>query len=687
MNASGTERTWRTLRGPPEETARRARELLEGVDPGAVAWIGDETGRLEGCTTVDLGEEDVLLGRTFAAVVLDCHDEFDADALGRSHGLVRGGGVFLFRLPPRGERPERLREGLAVHPHATSEIGARLWSRFVERLEGTTPPRERLVLGSSPDFSGTDQQSEVARRIRRRLDADERATVVLVADRGRGKSSALGMALRNRGAGTDPPEVAVTARHPQSTREIFRFADRTDEIDRRGPLRYVPPAELLKRTESPDAVVVDEAAQLPVPVLKRIADGYPDTDLVFATTTHGYEGTGRGFTVRFLDWLRDSERSPAPLELAEPIRWAAGDPFEALVFDVLLLDAEPAVLGAESVPPADRLEHIRPSSEELAADERLLRQIFGLLVRAHYRTRPRDLRVLLDAPNLAVHALLDGDDVCAATWIAREGALPHDICEPMYRGDRRIRGHALPEILSTKLGRRRAPKLEMIRSVRTAVHPDLRRRGFGSRLIREVHRCYDPDLFGTVFSASPGVVDFRRAVGHEIVALGASRGRRSGQPSVTMMRPASDRANRLFRQLREEFARRLPLQLELADAADSLPIDDELRRRLRAGLPEVGPPSNQRLDAHLAHYAFGPRTYDSAAYSVDRFVRRHTASLDLLESDERALLESRVLERRGWSETADAAELESVRAAMRALRRAVRNLVRRIRPELEPDWT
>lgn len=690
MDASSAHRTWTTLRGTREETARDALEMLEGVDPSEVAWIGDRRSELpEAMTRVEPRRTSNLLGATFAAAVVDIHGDFDPDVLGQVHGLVRGGGLLVFRLPPRNEEPERLREGRAAHPYGASDVGTHTWERFVDQLVEAEPPTDPPEGIPPASYEGTDEQADAIRTLRASMRAAEPARVALVADRGRGKSSAVGMALRPRieeeekeeAAG---PGVAVTARRPGASAELFQSAGASSDPPRTGRFRYMRPPALLATDESFDTVVVDEAAQLPVPVLQRIVEAHASADLIFATTTHGYEGTGRGFAVRFLDWLEDRSQPVETIELEGPIRWAAGDPLEAAVFDTLLLDAEPAALEPGRRPEVDDVEHVRFDASTLAADERRLREVFGLLVRAHYRTRPSDLQKMLDAPNLAVHALCADETVVAATWVAEEGCLPPSICDELFEGQRRILGHALPEIFASKLGLHDAPGLEVIRSVRTAVHPELQRRGFGSRLIREVHDAYDPDLFGTVFSASPGVVDFRRHVGHEVIRLGSGRGRRTGQPSVAMMRPETDRARDLFRRLRRWFARKLPIQLELLEAGDPLPVDSALRERLRAGLPDPGPPPEEALHHHVAHYAFGPRTCDSAAYALDRFVRDHASALEELDPAHRSLIRARILERRGWSATAEAADFETVRAAMRAMRRAVRALVERVDADLEP---
>ena len=85
--------------------------------------------------------------------------------------------------------------------------------------------------------------------------------------------------------------------------------------------------------------MVDEAAALPVPLLKRLLLHAPR--IVFSTTVQGYEGTGRGFTLRFSHILNQHRPQWRKVLLAQPIRWADGCPVEAWLARTLLLN-EPA---------------------------------------------------------------------------------------------------------------------------------------------------------------------------------------------------------------------------------------------------------------------------------------------------------------------------------------------------------
>lgn len=84
----------------------------------------------------------------------------------------------------------------------------------------------------------------------------------------------------------------------------------------------VTPYMLMKR-ENADVVAVDEAAAVPLPILYDVHKRFDR--MVFATTIHGYEGAGRGFSIRFLKYLRESKDTEVYLyEMEEPIRYGRG---------------------------------------------------------------------------------------------------------------------------------------------------------------------------------------------------------------------------------------------------------------------------------------------------------------------------------------------------------------------------
>lgn len=664
------------LRGTPAETEAAALGLLGRLDPRAVLWIanGPLPPNFVGLAPRQLGS---VLGRSFDAVVLDAHDGLDADVLGQSHGLCWGGGGFILRLAAHDDWPLSGREPLAAYPFAPEHVGTRFWSRF-ERvladagLQAIEPPP---LDPPSHDVHGHAEQAEVVARLVELWSRPQPSRAALLADRGRGKSSALGLAIAAlHSSGVKNLRVAVSAAFPDAVGEVLRFAGEDTIVE------FIPFVQLVFGAARFDVIVIDEAAQLPVPMLRSLVDAHAGAHLCFSTTTHGYEGTGRGFSLRFLTGL-ERDNPLVRLSLVQPIRWDDGDPLERMVFDALLLAAEPAQLDELDMLDMpdeldNELEAMRLDRDALAADEASLRELFGLLVHAHYRTTPSDLHRLLDAPNLAVHVLRLRGHIVAATIVAREGELPDSLCEELLDGRRRIRAHALAELLVAHLGKRSAGSMRMLRSVRIATHPQLRRRGLARMLVEHVHREHaQVELFGTVFGATADLLWFRRRLGYQLVRVSASRGARTGEPSVVMLRPVSERARQLVGELQAELARDLPRVLELMHADGETLLDPDLAAALVLELPAASSLSPDQCRALVESYAFGPRTFESVAFALARFVATEPARLEALTASERALVENRVIAGHGWRRVTEDAGLATVPAAMRALRRAVRRLL------------
>ncbi len=631
------------LYGKREDTLRRAHDLVAGA-------------RVHG------PDDSVVpaLGRTFDAAVVSLHDGLDVDRLAAVAGLVRGGGLLVVCAP---QDPVH-NNALAVQPFSTADVGARAWHRVLGQLQAVALQRDRWVPPSTPPPppQGTAEQHAVVNALVQRLGlrTGSRVRVALVAPRGRGKSSALGLAtraLRRHGH-----HVLVTAPHRASATEVFRFAG--DDVS------FVTPEELASSTLPADVIVVDEAAQLPLPMLRALVDRHPHANIAFATTTDGYEGTGRGFLLRFLPSLPGHEL----LTLTCPMRWDDGCPVESALQNALLLDGS---IDDGVDLPARWPEPVVLDRDWLARDERLLRSVWGLLSHAHYRTTPGDLQRVLDAPNWAVHAVIVDGKALGCCVVAREGGLGSRTCEALARGEHRLRGHVLADNLITHAGRPSAGELSMIRSVRIATHPAARRRHVAQSLVEHVHATYQPDLFGTVFGATAALVRFRRSVGYEVVRLGSSRGARSGEPSVVMLRPGGRAGEILQAELRADLGRDLPLQLRLlhGDMPESQSMSRELEDALRAGLEPRDALNEDEMNARIRRYLAGPQTFEAAAWVLTHLAK--SVPLDVLDRQERILVQGRVIDACTWDQVARTAAYPTTSAAMKALRPAMAKLAER----------
>jgi tRNA(Met) cytidine acetyltransferase len=712
------ERRLLVLAGPPDVTRARAATAIDtgGFDPAAITAVGTAD-RLPG-TRLDPRRSAELLGTTRDAVVVDCHEACRPNALGRAVGAVDGGGLLVLLTPPLDAWPDRrdaFDESLAVPPFDVEDVAGNFRRRFVQTLRQhpgvaiiavgeddgsvrdglTDPPTRTPPSPPAPPDDATfppaayeacltaDQGRAVAA-----FDGLREGVVVLEADRGRGKSSAAGLAAAAHAA--EGRDVLVTAPQYQSAAACFERArellstlgdlaqpDGDAEPTRletaTGRIRFVDPVPAADLPEDPDLVVVDEAAALPVRLLERylVADA-----VAFATTVHGYEGAGRGFTVRFRDTLTELDPPVSDVRLETPIRYAPGDPVEVWSFRALALDAGPAPdrAVADATPAEAAYEAITPA--ELLDDEALLREVFGLLVLAHYRTEPNDLARLLDAPNVSVRALLADGHVVSVALLAREGGLDASLRSAMYEGER-VRGNMLPDVLTSQLRDETAGEPVGQRVMRIATHPAVRSRWLGSHLLEAIRAEFEADVdwLGVGYGATPALVDFWRDNGYRSVHLSTSRNDASGEHSAIMLDPCSADGEALLEGHSEWFRRRLPGML--ADPLSDLDAD-VVRRVLRsvAGQPTLDlSPMEWRLAAGIPN---GAASFDTAPRPVRRLAFRHLvdpAEPDLLSRREERLLVLKALQARPWTDVVERLDYHSHATCMRAIGEAIGRLV------------
>ncbi|WP_280547700.1 GNAT family N-acetyltransferase [Halomonas sp. 11-S5] len=612
------------LTGAADACRREALALWQGDDWPSPLWVAAEPVEgIEASRWLPAAKARTRLGGEQDLVVMDAvsaESGFDPEAFGALAGTLRAGGLLVLMTPSDwGARPDADYRRLAEHPWRAEQLSARYLARLARLLRadervihwtaGEAParpclpeaaPAAALSSDADADCLTRDQAEAVARLTRLR----RRRPLVLTADRGRGKTAALGIACARLLAAGES-EILVTAPRPSAVAELFeRLAVLCPEGQRcgnafaagYGRVAFLPPDALAQLAEQGEVggpgrlLLVDEAAAIPAPLLGRWLDVFPR--IAFATTLHGYEGSGRGFALRFRERLARQTPDWRACHLAEPIRWAEGDPLEALTSRLLLLDAEPAASPSAAETPALR----RLDRDALARDEPRLRALFGLLVQAHYRTTPADLRRLLDGPGVAITVLEAGPALQGVVVSGDEGGFAAGLAEQVARGERRPRGHLLAQSLAAHAGEREALTARLRRVLRIAVPAERRRHGAGRRLVEaEVARARRDgiELLGASFGAEPGLQAFWQAAGFRAVRLGLTRETATGEHALMVVRPTGPAGQRLVERLQARFHRQLPglLAFELAELvpavvvgllaeAPAAPLGDEDRRDL-----------------------------------------------------------------------------------------------------------
>ncbi|MGB0646005.1 MAG: GNAT family N-acetyltransferase, partial [Bradymonadia bacterium] len=304
-----------------------------------------------------------------------------------------------------------------------------------------------------------------------------------------------------------------------------------------------------------EIIIVDEAACFPVHVLLDLAN--QTSRIVFSTTTSGYEGTGQGFRLRFEPSLSARYPNRKRLTMTQPVRWKSDDPVEAWVHRTLCLSDSTADIAF-----SHQEVTISPlSQDELSTSDDCLQAVSELLARAHHRTTPSDLHRIMDAPNHSLWVARAGKSIVGVCVVSREGGLSDDMVEPVFRGERRPKGHFIPETLSVHAAQKMAVKQRFWRVVRIAVDGNFRRHKVASRLLSTIEveaTRLGVDALGASFGATESLLSFWSSVGFSIVRLGVRRGRSSGLYSVLVLRPTSNEGRTLLTALRERYHQYFP---------------------------------------------------------------------------------------------------------------------------------
>ena len=682
------------LSGDVATCRQRAVEWLEGVSSGNALWVGGPA--LTRLDTVPWEKARSWLGRELSILVVDAFAGFDADGFAALSGTLRAGGLLLLLVPPLAEwgayaDPQRFR--LASWPYPEDAVGGRFLQRFGRCIreqsgvmvwsldEGVPafdyphvePVRPALVVAP---FAHPEQQAAVA-AIQHVLHGHRRRPLLLTADRGRGKSAALGIAAAELLAQGIGP-ILLTAPGLAAVGQVFEHAARLLPDAELAPgrlswagadLQFVAPDALLQQLPRAALLLVDEAAAIPLAMLETMVHHY--ARIVFASTVHGYEGSGRGFTLRFsrrLDRLAPGWQS---LRIRQAVRWSDGDPLEALCLQGLLLDAEAVEAGElMGLEPDDcHCEWLQP--DHLMGNENDLRQLFGLLQYAHYRTSPNDLRQILDAPDLSIAVLRWRGLIVATMLLCEEGGLDESLASLVYSGERRLRGHLLAQSLAHHAGFAEAACLRGSRVIRLAVHPACQRQGLGRRLLSAARERYsERDYLGASFGASTDLLAFWQHEGMFPVRLGLKREASSGAHALMVLQPLSARANALYPLIRRRFCQQLPVLLRepLGDLEVELVITLLASCELIAELDE-----QDWRDIHS--FAWGKRGYEVCMAALQKLVLTRIAILAQLDTVQQTLLVTKVLQQQAWSPCIAQAGLTGKAEAVMTLREAIRALL------------
>ncbi|MGD8593449.1 MAG: GNAT family N-acetyltransferase [Gammaproteobacteria bacterium] len=691
--------------GEPDWCYAQGQQAVDELATADVLWISQHEFPVGQTYTGSRAQH--YLGMEFQAVIFDVYSGFDPDLFAAISGTIKGGGLLILLGPTLGQwqtfaDPQKVR--LAIWPYQSSDISGRFLgfvSRTIKQANGVVVIEQNQPLPSIPQnvqsesdlrnseqwnvefpYRSKDQQLAV-QAILHVVSGHRHRPLVVTSDRGRGKSAALGIAaarLMEQGV----EAIVVTAPRLSAVSPVFDCAQsllpgsqrlKGKLLLKEASLVFVPPDELLRRHYQCNLLLVDEAAAIPTTLLESYLKHY--ARIVFSTTIHGYEGTGRGFALRFQDKLNQYTPGWRSLSLQTPIRWAEQDPLESLVFKTLLLDADPAAdeLAGQTDVALCQVEKL--DRDVLLEDTKTLSQLFALLVLAHYQTQPADLRYLLDARDVHLYVVRYRGNIVAAALLEAEGGFDAELAASVYANVRRVRGHLLAQSLAAYVGLQPAPQLKYMRVMRIAVHPLAQQQGLGTFLLQHIEKNLkdtDVDLWGASFGATPELIHFWRHAGFSPVHLGLSRNAASGMHAALMLKPLSGRGGELLREAQLKFNQHFPLML--SESYNDL--EPPLVRQL-FGSEVTAPwyPLSEQDWLDVKSFVSAARGYEVNSVPIWKLVclcLADKSGVTELAETEWAVLISKVLQKKPWRELVSRYAFSGQKEAVQRVRLAVKKL-------------
>lgn len=674
--------------------------LAQVVNQSDCLWLGASDSNIG----LSMTKARLSLGREYQQLVFNAYSGFHPEAFGQAIGTIRGGGICFIIAPPWSEwahydDPDYLR--YVASPEHLSSVN----NHFLQRVQREIKNDQQAVIINEDDISfswtfpstekdccvltslfSNEQQEDCVTQIIKVSTGHRNRPLVISADRGRGKSSALGIAAAML-LQQSLNHIVVTAPKVAALDSLFKHAQQLLEgsevrantlywHDKK--IEFVAPDELVDQLPVCELLLIDEAAAIPTPMLTILASHY--SRLVFATTIHGYEGTGRGFALRFLARLKEISPHMRRCELSQPIRWQEGDPLESLSnkllglsFKTMNYDSQFELSDSSSNKLLFDCQIV--TQRELLDDECLLEQVFGLLVLAHYQTSPSDFRQLLDAPDLFVFIATHNDVVIGVSLVLREGELNSTLSQQIALGKRRLRGQLLPQSLLAQVGISDAAQYSYARIMRIAVHPQCQQQGVGGGLDAFVTQWASQqsiDMLGSSFGATAPLSKFWLNHGYKSVRLGLSKDSASGTHSLLVLKAINDDRQTLVVTAQQSFTQ--SFRYDIADIFSQL--DCELVTVLMGKNVYTHQLSDfERYNIDI--FTRGARPFEQVSYMIESQLWHSPQSLLCLNQRQQSIIIKRLLQRQSWSVVAKALSLTGKKAVQILLRDAIKDWIQK----------
>ena len=296
-------------------------------------WLGTKPDPLRVAIHRELPLFRQLLGQEFDVAVYNGFDGLRPNALLAIAGTIKRGGTLIMLLPELSDWPAH---PSVTHPHFLSYGSTLSRSAFTESwlaqlLDDSNVARysrdtiylplaqakaEETGTFAHPRFNSQDQRLAWQKIIQ--LDDTDPRHCVITAPRGRGKSALLALLAWHWHQQGKTVWLTSPVQHSQQVfYETLKQYCEPDFAARETIVWLAPDNPALNHGE-PDILLIDEAAGFPLPVLNTLVDTH--RRCILSTTTMGFEGSGLGFTHRFVEPGKNAGML-TEITLTTPLRW------------------------------------------------------------------------------------------------------------------------------------------------------------------------------------------------------------------------------------------------------------------------------------------------------------------------------------------------------------------------------
>jgi tRNA(Met) cytidine acetyltransferase len=644
---------------------------------------------------IDYSSYDNFLGETFDFLILDAVDDFRPNYISALVDSVRGGG-FIILYSDTLEKDKLFKNSLIRKDRLVYNYFEERFLRHVKSHQGVflfidgelkhySPPSTDAI--KSPyltenngdgisSLCKSDDQLKALKELDFVLESGKRI-LALTAPRGRGKSAVVGLFL-SKIMEKGGYSITITSPSYNSSSEIFNFLikglnflrikyrinkSRSGKIlsihTLNSSAKWLAP-DLAKDAEG-DIIVADEAAAIGLETLDYIIRKWDK--IIFISTIHGYEGTGKAF-LKYLQRLKEQGKFKH-ITLEFPIRYAKGDPIERFIYDVMLLDAEPKVKVVEGT-------FYEVNREELFKNEGKLRQLYGILLTAHYRNSPDDLMLLGDLYHEKVFSL---DDIAVAQVIEEGGLTEGEINSILNGGG--FSGHLIPYKLIKYERETEIAKHNGWRIMRIAVLPELQDKGYGSKLLENIIKTAEKegiDWIGSSFVAEYRVINFWLKNGFIPVHLSSVKNEGLNGYSIVVLRAL----NRELEDVVFELSNYLKEKILRTSHQIYFNVNPLLLAKILRGIrsEQISNQIPEKYKEKIEAYLSGILEYNSVADAIHYLTSEYFRSGKyLLEEIEEAVLIGRVLQGKSWYHLSLSLNIKP-RVAEEVLRGAISKLMK-----------